>query len=199
MVTSEKTFAMVKPDGVVRGLTGEIIRRIEQRGLKIVAIRMFHPTREQIDGHYPKNDDWVKNLGNNTLLTYTKYGYDVKEHLGTDDLMEVGKMVRGWLIDFMVSGPVVTMVIEGLHAIDMVRKLVGATTPANADVGTIRGDFSVDSPLLANLEKRCLSNIIHASGTPEEAEHEIHYWFKPEEIVSYQRGELDVLMKNMKK
>lgn len=198
MVKQEKTFVMVKPDGVVKGLIGEIIRRLEQRGLKIVAIRMFTPTREQIDGHYPKDDAWVQNLGNNTLVTYTKYGYDVKEHLGTADLMEIGQLVRGWLVDFMVSGPVVTMVVEGLHSIDMVRKLVGSTTPANADVGTIRGDYSVDSPLLANLEKRCLTNLVHASGTPEEAAHEIGYWFKAKEIVGYERGEADILMKPKK-
>lgn len=195
----EKTFVMIKPDGVVRGLTGEILDRIEQRGLKIVALKMFQPTRKQIDEHYPKDKDWITNLGQNTMTTYTKYGYDVEEHLGTSDLYEIGVMVRNWLVDFMTSGPVVTMVVEGLHAIDMVRKLVGVTTPANAAPGTIRGDYSVDSPLLANLEKRCLTNIIHASGEPSEAEREIALWFKPSEIVSYDRGSVDELLTKAKK
>lgn len=198
MPTTEKTFVMVKPDGVVRGLTGEIIRRIEQRGLKIVALKMFLPTEEQIDTHYPKDEAWIANMGQNTLNTYEKYGYSVKDHLGTEDKLEIGKMVRGWILTTMTAGPVVTMVVEGLHSIDMVRKLVGSTTPASAPVGTIRGDYSVDSPLLANLEKRSLLNLVHASGNPEEATHEIAHWFSAEEIVQYRRGEADILLEEVK-
>lgn len=198
MPTTEKTFVMVKPDGVARGLTGEIIRRIEQRGLKVVALKMFVPNEAQIDSHYPKDDAWITNLGQNTLTTYEKYGYDVKEHLGTDAPYEIGKIVRGWILKTMTVGPVVTMVVEGLHAVDMVRKLVGATTPAAAAVGTIRGDYSVDSPLLANLEKRSLLNLIHASGNPEESAHEIAHWFESSEIVNYRRGEADILLEKIK-
>jgi nucleoside-diphosphate kinase len=194
VAVSEKTFVMVKPDGVARGLTGEIIRRIEQRGLKIVALKMFQATRKQIDGHYPKDDVWVNRLGEKSKSTYEKYGYDMQEKLGTTDTMVVGKMVREWILDFMTSAPVVTMVVEGLHAVDMVRKLAGPTIPALAEVGTIRGDYSVDSPALANSEKRALANLVHASETPEEAAHEIGYWFKPEELVSYRRGEADTLL-----
>lgn len=194
----EQTFVMVKPDGVTRGLTGEIIRRIEQRGLKVVALKMFQPTREQIDGHYPKDEAWVNRLGEKSKSTYEKYGYDMKKELGTTDTMEVGKMVREWILDFMTAAPVVTMVVEGLHAVDMVRKLVGGTVPALADVGTIRGDYSVDSPARANAEKRALANLVHASETPGEAQHEIGYWFKAEELVSYERGELEQLMQKRK-
>lgn len=189
----EKTFAMIKPDGVSRGLTGEIIRRFEQRGLKIVALKMFQPTREQMDNHYPKDDAWVSRLGEKSKSTYEKYGISMQEKLGTTDTMKAGKMIRGWILDFMTSAPVVTMVVQGVHAVDMVRKLVGPTIPANAEVGTVRGDYSVDSPALANSELRSLHNLVHASETSEEAEHEIHYWFKPEELVDYRRGEPDVL------
>lgn len=191
----EKTFVMVKPDGVVKGLTGEIIRRIEQRGLKIVALKMFQPTRDQIDSHYPKDPAWVTRLGEKSKATYEKYGMDMQEQLGTTDTAVVGKQVREWILDFMTAAPIVTMVVEGVHAVDMVRKLAGPTIPAFAEVGTIRGDYSVDSPALANSEKRAISNLVHASETPEEAKHEISYWFKPEEIVSYERGEADILLK----
>lgn len=199
MQAKEQTFVMVKPDGVVRGLTGEVIRRIEQRGLKIVALRMFQPTREQMDNHYPKDKAWINRLGEKTQATFEKYGEDWQKEFNVKDTMEMGEMVREWLITFMTAAPVVTMVVEGLHAIDMVRKLVGPTVPALAEVGTIRGDYSVDSQILANSEKRALSNLVHASETTAEAEHEIGMWFKPEEVVSYQRGEIDTLLKKASK
>jgi nucleoside-diphosphate kinase len=187
----ERTYVMVKPDGVKRGLIGEIIRRFEQRGLKIVALSMVRPAREQMDNHYPKSEAWIKRLGEKTLNTYAKYGYDPIKELGTTDAMEIGKQVRGWLLDFMTSAPVVKMVVEGVHAIDMVRKLAGETMPSAALVGTIRGDYSVDSPAAANKEKRSVMNIVHASETQEEAMHEIAHWFKPTEICDYSRAEED--------
>ena len=189
----EKTLILVKPDGVVRGITGEIIKRIEQRGLKIVALSMTRATREQIHGHYPKDEKWIRRLGEKTLATYEKYGYDAKEELDTTDPAKIGKMVRGWLLDFMTSSPIVKMVVEGVHAVDMVRKLAGNTMPALADAGTIRGDYSVDSAALANKNKRAVRNIVHASETPEESAHEIKYWFLPGEIHNYKRGDEDVM------
>lgn len=180
---------MIKPDGVRRGLIGEVIRRVEQRGLKIIALQMFQPTREQMDEHYPKAESWIRRLGQKTLATYEKYGYDPLKELGTNDDLEIGKQVRGWLIDFMVSAPLVKTVVEGTHAVDMVRKLCGQTMPALAEMGTIRGDFSVDSPASANKEKRSVYNLVHASETPEEAEHEIKHWFSTKEINSYKRME----------
>lgn len=189
----ERTLVLVKPDGVARGLIGEIIRRIEQRGLKIVALSMVMATRDQIDGHYPTDEKWIHRLGEKTLGTYEKYGYDPVKELGTADALEIGKMVRGWIIDFMVSAPVVKMVVEGIHAIDMVRKICGNTLPNLADVGTIRGDYSVDSPALANTERRSVKNVIHASENPEEAEHEIGYWFKEDELHDYKRGDEHII------
>ena len=189
----ERTLALIKPDGLKRGLTGEIVRRIEQRGLKIVALKMIQTTREQIDGHYPKDPKWIHRLGEKSLGTYQKYGIDPIKELGTADADEIGNMVRGWIVDFMVSGPLVKIVVEGVHAIDMVRKLCGNTLPNLADMGTIRGDYSVDSPALANSDKRAVHNIIHASETPEEAKHELAYWFSPEEIHDYKRAEEDIM------
>ena len=189
----ERTVVLVKPDGVKRGLTGEIVRRIEQRGLKIISLKMIQASRKQIDGHYPKDQKWIHRLGEKSLGTYQKYGIDPLKAVGTADADKIGKMVRGWIVDFMVSGPLVKMVIEGVHAVDMVRKLCGNTLPNLADMGTIRGDYSVDSPALANSNKRAVHNIIHASETPEEAAHELKYWFGPEEVFDYKRAEEDIM------
>ncbi|MDA1334462.1 MAG: nucleoside-diphosphate kinase [bacterium] len=183
----EKTFIMVKPDGVRRGLTGEIIKRIEQRNLKIIALEMDSPSKDKFDGHYPKDPKWIKRVGEKTLTTYAKYGFDAKRELGTDKTEEIGPMVREWLLDFMTSGPVVRMVVEGVHAVDMVRKIVGDTMPAKAEMGTIRGDFSADSAASANRDKRAVHNLVHASETPEEAEHEIGYWFEKGSVYTYKR------------
>lgn len=173
----EKTFVLVKPDGIKKGIIGEIIKRFEQRDLKVVALEMFQPTEDDIDNHYPKDEEWIHRLGGKTIKTYEKYGIDPEEKLGTSDQMEIGKMVRGWVIDYMISAPLVKMVVQGVHAVDMVRKIAGPTLPSDADMGTIRGDFSVDSPAVANSEHRAVMNIVHASETAEEAEHEIKHWF----------------------
>lgn len=183
----ERTYVMIKPDGVKKGLIGEVIKRFEQRDLKIVALEMFQPTHEEIDNHYPKDPAWITRLGEKTLKTYEKYGYDPMEDLGTKDAEKIGPEIRKWLIDYMLSAPLVKMVVEGTHAVDMVRKICGPTLPYLADMGTIRGDFSNDSPVLANAEKRAVANIIHASETPEEATHEIEHWFGNKEIQSYKR------------
>ncbi|OQB44561.1 MAG: Nucleoside diphosphate kinase [Parcubacteria group bacterium ADurb.Bin159] len=189
----EKTCVLIKPDGVKRGLIGEIIKRIEQRGLKIIALEMIWATKDQIDRHYPKDKEYIKNLGEKTLANYKEYHLDAKKELGTDDPIKIGEIVRGWLIDYLTAGPIVKMVISGLHAINMVRKIVGSTMPSQAEMGTIRGDFSVDDSTMANREKRSVRNIIHASGNEEEAKHEINFWFSPEEIHNYKRTEEDVM------
>jgi nucleoside-diphosphate kinase len=179
----ERTYVMIKPDGVKKGLIGEIIRRFEQRDLKIVALEMFQPTHDQINDHYPKDEAWIRRVGQKTLGTYEKYGMDAKPHFGTSDDLEIGTAVRKWLVEFMISAPLVRMVVEGVHAVDMVRKICGATMPYLADMGTIRGDYSADSPAIANMEKRPVMNLVHASETPEEAAHEIKHWFGGREVI----------------
>ena len=183
----EQTYVMVKPDGVRKGLTGEIISRFEQRDLKIVALEMFKPSHDQIDNHYPKDEAWITRLGNKTLSTYEKYGYDAMTDFGTIEPEKIGPDIRKWLIDYMESSPLVKMVVQGVHAVDVVRKIAGPTMPYLAEMGTIRGDFSIDSPALANKEKRAVMNIIHCSETPEEAEHEIKHWFGANPTHSYKR------------
>ena len=190
----EITFLMAKPDAVQRGLTGEIIRRIEQVGLKVVGLRLFKPPKDKIDNHYPKDEAWITRLGEKTLATYEKYGYDAKKELGTDKAEEIGPMVREWLINFMTSGPVAIMIIKGAHAVEMARKLAGHTMPSESELGTIRGDYSVDSAAAANRDKRAVMNLIHASETQAEAEHEIEHWFgKGEQVYDYERSD-DMIM-----
>ena len=189
----EKTVILIKPDGVKRGLIGEVLNRIEKRGLKIISLEMIWATKEQIDNHYPKDPAWIKRLGEKPLGTYQKYGLNPIEKVGTDNPEEIGKMIREWIVDFMVSGPVVKAVIKGIHAVDMVRKIAGHSLPNLADMGTIRGDYSVDSPALANSDKRVVHNLVHASETQEEAANELKLWFRPEEIHDYKRAEEDVM------
>lgn len=187
----EKTFVMIKPDGVRKGLIGEVIKRFEQRDLKIVALEMFQPTHDQLDNHYPKNEEWITRLGTKTTSTYEKYGYDLLADFGTIDPVKIGPEIRKWLVDFMKSAPLVKMIVQGAHAVDVVRKVAGDTLPYRADVGTIRGDFSIDSPAIANKEKRCVTNIVHCSETPEEATHEVKHWFGDSPTHDYKRYGVD--------
>ncbi len=177
----------------MRGLIGEVVGRIERRGLKVVAIKMVGVDRAHLEDHFPKDPEWVARLGDKGLKTFAEYDIDPMDVMGTKDRAEIGAKVKESLFAYMVSGPIVAMVVEGLHAIDMVRKLAGNTLPVFADMGTIRGDFSVDSPAIANVEKRAIHNIMHASETAEEAKNEINLWFKPEEIHSYKRADEDVM------
>lgn len=190
---SERTVMLVKPDGVKRGLIGECIKRVEQRGLKVIALKMVLATPEQARKHYPGTESWLTGMGNKTLETYAKYGKDPLKELGTADPLKIGEMIYDWNVDLFTSGPVVAILISGIHAIDMVRKIVGKTIPAFAEMGTIRGDYSVDSPTLANEGKRAIRNIVHASGDPLEATHEATHWFTEKEIHDYIRSEEDVM------
>jgi nucleoside-diphosphate kinase len=150
---------------------------------------MLRAPRELLERHYPAEEDFLRTIGGKTKEAFEAYGLDVRERMGTEDPVEVGRQVRGWLIEFMASGPVVAAVLEGVHAVSAVRKLVGKTLPIFAEPGTIRGDWSTDSPTLANLEQRPVRNLVHASGTVEEAEFEVRLWFREEEIHSYRRAD----------
>lgn len=193
-VRFERTFCMIKPDGVMRGLTGDIIGRIERAGLKIVAMKMLVPTEEQIHSHYPMEDAaWVERLGQKTTKAYEGMSTTVAEMLGTDDTVKLGQDVAANLASYMTSGPVVCMVVEGVQAIAMVRKLAGNTLPFLAEVGTIRGDYSVDSPFVANAQHRSIHNLFHASENAEEATQEIKLWFGDETIHKYRLGNENTL------
>jgi len=188
----EKTFILIKPDGVQKGLVGEIIKRMEQRDLKVVAIEMVQPSRAEMDKHYPKDPKWLARIGEKTTGTYNKYGYDIKKDFGTVNKLAIGKEVRRWLITFMTSAPMIKMVVQGVHAVDMVRKIVGPTMPYLAEMGTIRGDYSADSAISANMERRAVFNLVHASETPQEAKHEIKHWFGKKGVYKYKRFGIDL-------
>ena len=189
----EKTVLIIKPDGVKRGLIGEIVSRVERRGLKIISLEMIQATKEQVDGHYPKEKAWIERLGQKTMKNYSDYGLDPKKEFNTEDALEIGKTVRGWLLDYLTSGPMIKMVVKGIHAIAMIRKLVGKSMPSEAEMGTIRGDFSVDDSTAANRDKRSVHNIVHASENEGEVEHEIGFWFAAEDIYDYKRAEEDIM------
>jgi nucleoside-diphosphate kinase len=181
----EKTLVLIKPDGVERKLVGEIISRFERAGLKIIGLGIVKADKNLIDKHYPKNKEWVENLGYNLIRTAeeAKIKVNLQKDYKVRNVYELGVKIRKWLIDFMSSGPIVKIALEGPQAIMVVRKLVGKTVPFLAEPGTIRGDFSIDNPLLANLERRPIKNLIHASGNKQEAENELKLWFKKEELI----------------
>jgi nucleoside-diphosphate kinase len=187
-IKKERTLVLLKPDAVARGLVGEITKRFEKAGLKIVGMKMVHSSEEKAAGHYAGPDAWIQGMGQKTLDSFEEFGMDADEVLGTHDPLEIGRMVLDWLIDYISSGPIIAMVLEGVHAIKAVRKMVGFTIPARAEPGTIRGDLTIDSNTVSSLEKRSTKNLIHASGDPEEAAQEIAFWFDPSELFDYKRG-----------
>lgn len=178
MIHNQQTFVIIKPDGVSRNLIGEIISRFEKRNLKIVALEMFMAKREDLLVQYPPTEKTFLRFGEKAFKSYSEFGvYNLEEDFNTSDLSEIGKQVHAFLLDFLLSAPLVKMVVAGPHAIEMVRKIVGTTLPLKADMGTIRGDFSCDSTAIANHEKRPLYNVVHASENEEEAEAEIKKYF----------------------
>lgn len=176
----ERIYVMVKPDGVQRSLIGEIIKRIERTGLKIVGLKMFVPTEEQCWAHYNKDDAWFLKKGTGTVETRNKLGLPIEK-----EAIEYGKDIIRSLIKFITVGPVVGFVVEGNSAVAVVKKLVGGTEPSTSDVGTIRGDFTIDSYGICDLDGRAVRNLVHCSDSVDEALREIPIWFKDGEIISY--------------
>lgn len=177
----EKTLVVIKPDGVQRSLIGEIIKRYERAGLKLVAMKMFVPTPDFIETHYTLDPEWRRITGEKTIKGYKDKGLVPP----TEDPLEVTSILLERLKSYFTSGPAIAMVWQGAHAVAIVRKLTGSTEPLTSDVGTIRGDYVIDSYQMTDLDKRSIRNLIHATGTAEEAEREIKHWFKDEEIINY--------------
>jgi nucleoside-diphosphate kinase len=176
----ERTLVILKPDAVQRGLTGEIINRIERTGLKLIGLKAIMAEADQCWAHYNKDEEWFLKKGNMTVENRKTAGMPV-----TKEAIEYGRDIIGALVKFMTCGPVVPMIWEGNQAVGIVKKLVGATEPLSSDGGTIRGDFTIDSFELANFDERAVRNLIHCSDQPAEAEREIQLWFKEEEILKY--------------
>jgi len=178
---NEKTLVIVKPDGVQRGLTGEVIKRFERVGLKLVALKFIVPNKEMVQKHYTTSPEWFENAGAKSIKSCTEKGIA----LPTNDPVEMGHLILEKLVSFMTSGPVVAMVWQGAHAVSIVRKLTGGTEPLSSDVGTIRGDYVLDSYEMAEEQGRAIRNVVHASGTIDEAQDEIAQWFNSNEIIEY--------------
>ena len=176
----EKTFVIIKPDGVQRSLIGEIIRRLERTGLKFTAIKLAVLDEEKLWKHYNKDDEWFEKKGGNIVREMEAKGLKVEK-----PAIEYGKDILRHLVAFMTSGPVLVMVIEGNQAVGIVRKIVGGTEPMTSDIGTIRGDLTVDSYALSGIDGRAVRNLVHCSESPEEAEREIKLWFNENEIIKY--------------
>jgi nucleoside-diphosphate kinase len=176
----EKTFVMIKPDGVQRGLIGEILNRFEKKGLKLVALKMVWPTKEQAAEHYFWPEEDKIKLGKRTKESNAKRGIEDDR-----DPIEIANWVHGTLIEGLTAGPVITMVVSGAHAISHVRKMRGSTNPSDADIGSISGDYTIDSYQLADWGQRSIRNLVHASGSVEEAEREMMVWFSEQEILDY--------------
>jgi len=180
---NERSLVIIKPDGIQRSLVGEIIKRYERTGLKLLAIKMILPTEEMGVRHYYEvgGDAWVEEVGRKARAAYEKNGkvspYSTNK--------ENGEAVLHANAKYLSSGPVVAMVWQGNQAVALIRKITGGTEPMTSDVGTIRGDFTLDSYAMADMDKRSVRNLIHASGNTEEAEKEIAIWFKDEEILNY--------------
>jgi nucleoside-diphosphate kinase len=178
---NERTFVIIKPDGVQRSLIGEVIGRFERIGLKLVAMKMVLPTAEMAKKHYTLDPEWVRKVGEKSIANYGKKGLTPP----SNDPLEIGNKVLGNLINYMTSGPVVAMAWQGAHAVGIVRKIVGGTEPLTSDVGTIRGDFVLDSYQISDADGRAVRNVIHASGSVDEAKGEIDLWFNDKEIIKY--------------
>lgn len=174
----EQTLVLVKPDGVQRSLIGTIVSRFERVGLKVIAMKMVKPTREQADKHYALTEEWMKAVYDKAKAKMEANG----EAFPYPDHVAYGTSIKKGLIDFLASGPVVAFILEGEQSVSLTRKIVGATEPASSAPGTIRGDFSLDTYALSNLQNRSIRNLIHASGTVDEARFEIPIWFAAAEI-----------------
>lgn len=155
----QQSLVVFKPDAVQRGIVGEILSRFERIGLKIVATKMVNPDTQHYYQHYEGISKMVSRRGQEAF----------------DETLT-----------FMTSGPVIAMVFEGVEAVPLIRKIVGSTEPMSADMGTIRGDYAHMSFGYANARHTGVPNLIHASGSIEEAEQEVAHWFKPAEIQSYE-------------
>ena len=177
----ERTLAIVKPDGVQRNLVGEILSRFEKVGLKIVAMKMAWADEELVGQHYADDENYLTGVGEKALENAKSKGVEVNE-----TALEIGQRVRESNMKYISTGPVVAFVLEGNTAVETVRNLVGGTNPLSADVGSIRGDLTIDDFTQADSESRSVRNLMHASGDTAEAEREIALWFDNNELHEYQ-------------
>ncbi len=187
----ERTFVMIKPDGVQRSLIGDVISRLERSGLKLIAVKMIVPSQDKLSTHYSKNDEWYLSKGEKIVAGMQSRGEEA-----TKPAIEYGKDIIRALLDYMSSGPAILMVWEGNMAMTIVKKLVGGTEPTTSDVGTIRGDYSLDSYEMSNVDGRAVRNLMHCTDPADgidEAKREIDIWFDQDELVNYRHIQESIL------
>lgn len=176
----ERSLVILKPDAVQRSLIGEIVKRFERAGLKVAAMKMAMATEEQLITHYNKTNEWYEKKGKGIVVDMEAHNIPV-----TKEPIEYGKDIIRNMVRYMTAAPIVAMVLEGNQACAVVTKLVGSTEPSTSDVGTIRGDYTLDSYSHATIENRGVRNLIHCSESPAEAEREMVIWFTEGEMMKY--------------
>lgn len=191
---TERTLVIIKPDGVQRTLIGEIIKRYEQVGFKLQAMKLLVPTAEQATKHYMVGgEEWLETVGTKAAAAYEKKG--MKSPYATP--RENGLAILASNAKYLSAGPVIAMVWQGAHAIEVIRKITGGTEPRSSDVGTIRGDYMLDSYMMADTDGRSIRNLIHASGSVEDAQKEIAVWFDEKEIFDYRLLQEQILYEDL--
>lgn len=185
----ERSFVILKPDAVQRSLIGEIIQRVERVGYKLVAAKFVVPTEDQLWKHYNKSEEWFAKKGQAIVDRKAAQGLPVEK-----EAVEYGKDIIRGVIKFMMAGPVLAMVWEGNQAIAVIKKMVGSTDPLSSDVGTIRGDYSLDSfSIVEHDDRGTVRNLIHCTDEVPEYEREVNIWFKPDEIINYRHIQEEML------
>ena len=180
----ERTFVILKPDAVQRGLVGEIIKRFERIGLKIVGMKMHMVNEETLWKHYNKDDAWYIKKGERIMENKKQLGHNIDK-----ESVEYGKDIIRAMVSYMCCSPVISLVIEGNQAQAVVKRLVGGTEPTTADTGTIRGDYAIDSYYICDVDgSRGMRNLIHCTDPADGVDaydREVNLWFTPEEVMSY--------------
>lgn len=184
----QRTLILIKPDGVQRGLVGEILGRFEHAGLKVVGMKLAWADAKLAAAHYRTDEDFLRSIGEKAIAGQRQLGIPV-----AGAALEIGRWVRSLLERYLRVGPVVAVVLQGTNAIANARQLVGATDPLLADVGSIRGDLTIDTIQMANYEGRSVRNLMHASSDAAEADREIALWFRSDELFDY-RTVMDVVL-----
>ncbi len=185
---NQRTLVILKPDAVQRSLVGEIMKRIERTGLKFVGFKFILAKENELVSHYNKDDKWCLEKGERIVNDRKTHNLPIEK-----PALEYGRDIIGSIVKFMTAGPVLVFVVEGNESVAVVKKLVGATEPKTSDVGTIRGDYTIDSYDHSSVGNRAVRNLVHCSESPEEALREIAVWFKPEELISYRLVQEQIL------
>ena len=176
MDIKEKVFVMLKPDAVKRKLSGKIISMFEDVGLDIVDMKYITASRDQAAKHYPEDDEWLTSVGNKSLNFYKENNLNPADFFSDCSAKEIGKVIKSRLVDYLTSGPMISIVFYGYDAIKLARKVAGKTIPIDADMGSVRGKFGYDNPMSSAVEKRSIQNLVHVSDSKEAVKIETAIW-----------------------